>query len=116
MQTTSTAVSQKPCPLNQPSTAQNLMRPSLVTVLLLCGSLFAPSQTVRATPGDSAAATPAWHAGEADGEDDELDGDDDGSRALDNGADTIDVKRLRALTPAEEQSLLGDWGDAENED
>ena len=49
------------------------------------------------------------------GEDDELD-DDDGSQSLNNEPHPIDVEQLKPVSPAEEQTLLGDWGDSENED
>ena len=48
-------------------------------------------------------------------EDDELD-EDDGSRSLDNQPRLIDVEQLKPVSQAEEQTLLGDWGDSENED
>ena len=82
--------------------------------------MFIPPHSTQAAPGNATNATAAAETAAFDGnegeESDELDGDDDGSRALDHSATAIDVELLRPITPDEEQSLLGDWGDSENED
>jgi hypothetical protein len=46
----------------------------------------------------------------------ELESTDDGSRALKGHETSFDLEALRPVSADEEKALLGDWGDAENED
>lgn len=79
-------------------------------VLLMASCAFTPASLADATHGRPAAA-------ERGGDDaEETYAADDGSRALEGPIDAIDIDKLEPITLDEEQTLLGDWGDTENED
>ena len=97
---------------------QDHLRRTLVAALLLVAGTLIQPDTVHAAADDTEQALADNEASAYDGdlsEDDELD-EDDGSRSLDNQPRLIDVEQLKPVSQAEEQTLLGDWGDSENED
>ena len=120
MHETSIAVSQNPQPLIQSSTHRGRRWRSLAVLLTLFVAALIHAHTAHAAPG-TPADTPASrdtseYRGEPGAETDELDGEDDGSQALNDGSRSIDVEMLHPVDLDEEQTLLGDWGDSENED
>nr|MDJ0739687.1 hypothetical protein [Gammaproteobacteria bacterium] len=87
--------------------------------LLYCMLLLGPSVGLAAGGGaESAAAADATPAATPDptADSDEIEDSEDGSAALGDTSRQIGTKVLLPVTVDEEQSLLGDWGDSENED
>jgi len=121
MHLTSIAVSPNPEPLNQPSTSQYRHRWGLPALLVLTAALIHVPASQAAPDPTGYIPTPAGtettaYDSDRGGADDELDGSDDGTQALNGATQPIDVDLLRPVDLDEEQTLLGDWGDSENED
>ena len=99
----------------------NVMTPGLqkrflstLTITVALGLFSAPGSSPAV---EKAAEKPAFSATESiDEEAEPEDAQEDGSKALQDRYMHLDLKNIKPLSPEEEETLLGNWGDSEAED
>ncbi len=101
--------------MNPPSTQYDDTLGRHVAACLLACALLAATPVYAEPPAAPAAATTVASHEELVNND-ELDDESDGSDRLDERGIRLGERPLQPISADEEQSLLGDWGDSENED